>query len=433
MSDQTLFHKYISVNEAPVYKKPKMAGDNQKAINRLLLGTWVGVTQEEPEHYFVKTAGKDGWIEKKYTTDSMGLKVFFIDSGQGDAILIEVEDKKILVDGGPNDNLKNYLTKWQYTYLLDSNQPIHFDLAFISHFDDDHYAGLLEIIKDKRFSFGTIYHNGIARFDDHKDKRPSEYDTDLGITEGAGQKKFLKTTFDSISDLQGLRNCGLSSQFESFLSAVENAHAENRLHGLQRLNNEKGEIELGIEGGGCRFDVLGPICEKGENGDVRYKWFTDSSHTRNGHSIVLKLIYKNISVFLGGDLNKESEEYLLHHYAGNNPFEADVAKSCHHGASDFSVEFMSKLRPYATVISSGDNESYSHPRADAIGCAGKYSRGTLPKVFSTELARSRSSASHILYGMINLRSNGDEIYLAQMKEARIGADIWDSYRVIGEN
>ncbi|HMB25752.1 MAG TPA: hypothetical protein VKP08_23080, partial [Anaerolineales bacterium] len=86
-----------------------------------------------------------------------------------------------------------------------------------------------------------------------------------------------------------------------------------------------------------------------------------------------------------------------------------------------------------TIISSGDNESYSHPRADAIGCAGKYSKGILPKVFSTELARSSSSAGHILYGMINLRSNGDEIYLAQMKEARAGADIWDSYKIIGEN
>jgi len=171
------------------------------------------------------------------------------------------------------------------------------------------------------------------------------------------------------------------------------------------------------------------VFEADSNNQIQFKWFGDSSHTRNGHSIVLRLIYENVSVILGGDLNRKSEKYLMSHYAPNNPFESDVAKSCHHGASDFSLEFMDMLDPYATVISSGDNETYAHPRADAIGAAGKYSRGDRPKVFSTELARSVRSGGDILYGMINLRSDGDQIYMAQMKEAKGGSDIWDSYTV----
>jgi hypothetical protein len=106
----------------------------------------------------------------------------------------------------------------------------------------------------------------------------------------------------------------------------------------------------------------------------------------------------------------------LNHYGKKNPF--------HHGSSDFDVEFLKKISPYATVISSGDNESHSHPRADAIGASGKYSRGEKPKVYSTELARSVKSSGEILYGMINLRSNGDKIYMAQMKESK-KPDIWD--------
>jgi hypothetical protein len=66
------------------------------------------------------------------------------------------------------------------------------------------------------------------------------------------------------------------------------------------------------------------------------------------------------------------------------------------------------------------------PRADAVGCAGKYARGSHPLVYSTELARSVSK-SKILFGMINLRCNGNNIYINQMKETNRPADMWDAY------
>ena len=56
------------------------------------------------------------------------------------------------------------------------------------------------------------------------------------------------------------------------------------------------------------------------------------------------------------------------------------------------MRFLSALNPIATVISSGDNEPYSHPRSDALGGIGRYSRGVRPLIFSTELARSADEA-----------------------------------------
>ncbi len=106
---------------------------------------------------------------------------------------------------------------------------------------------------------------------------------------------------------------------------------------------------------------------------------------------------------------------------------AKTVKSCHHGASEFTIDFMDAIKPYATVISSGDNELYSHPRSDAIGCAGKYTRGDRPLVFSTELARSYKSPDDIHYGLINMRSDGKRIMFAQMLEAKNVKDMWDSY------
>ena len=84
---------------------------------------------------------------------------------------------------------------------------------------------------------------------------------------------------------------------------------------------------------------------------------------------------------------------------------------------------------YPTMTSIDFSAIVLDPQADAIGCAGKYSRGDRPEVFFTELVRSVRSGGDILYGMINCRTDGNNIVLAQMKEARKGSDVWDSYLV----
>ena len=75
-------------------------------------------------------------------------------------------------------------------------------------------------------------------------------------------------------------------------------------------------------------------------------------------------------------------------------FQCDIAKACHHGASDVLDSFLKAINPIATVISSGDQESHSHPRPDALGAFGKASRGHRPLIFSTELARSSNEFSY---------------------------------------
>lgn len=128
--------------------------------------------------------------------------------------------------------------------------------------------------------------------------------------------------------------------------------------------------------------------------------------TKNGHSVVLRLRYNELDFLLGGDLNAAAQRYLLAHYTGFDPdnvdaierarmieegrkiFEAHAAKSCHHGSGHFIDEFLGCVNAAATVISSGDNEQYSHPRPDALGALGKWGRGERPLIFSTELARS---------------------------------------------
>ena len=425
MSNGFIRALYAAQPETRVYPHP-VGG---RTINKILLGTWAGVVQDDGgERVRVVTAGPDGWIRKSDLRESPGLKIFFIDVGQGDGVLVEAPGRRLLIDGGPNTNLRRYLRSYQYSYLLGDGEPVHIDTVFISHFDADHYNGITALINDEDFTFGTIYHNGIARFHNRSSNRPAGHNTNLGIM----SNDVLRTTFNNINDAQNLLGQGgLQSMFRRFLEAAVNAHAQNRLGALRRLTVRNDTVPGYGHSSDLTIEVLGPV-PRLATGRIDWPWFSDSSHTRNGHSLVLKLGYSEDNnagknFLLGGDLNSEAEQYLMDYYSQGNPFRVDVAKSCHHGSADFSVDFMRQLSPYATVISSGDNESYAHPRADAIGCAGKYSRGTRPKVFSTELARSVNSGGDILYGMINCRTDGNQIVMAQMKERRTGSDVWDSY------
>jgi len=150
--------------------------------------------------------------------------------------------------------------------------------------------------------------------------------------------------------------------------------------------------------------------------------------------------------------------------------EVDIAKSCHHGSADFSSEFLQVLNPIATVISSGDEEPHCHPRPDTLGTIGKYSRGERSLIFSTELARSGKEFLELnkktekkeekkentagkdnkeqkekkqelsaqkkkervvtVYGMINVRTDGEKVVIAQKLEAKASGRSWDKHMLV---
>lgn len=411
-----LYARYANKAETPVYK----AKTGSSVVNRVLLGTYLSVLEESPKRLRVATAGPDGWVDREDVREDMGLKAFFVDVGQGDGVLVEAPGKRLIVDGGPTTSLHRYLKGWQYSFLLDAGQPVDIDAIVVSHFDADHFSGLIPIIKDERFRFGAVYHNGIARFG-NSSSRPDGYDTDLGKTADGT----LRTSFSTLANARSLVAAGgLQTTFRKFLEACVEAHDQGRLQQMRRLSVRDEYLPGFTANKPLSIRVLGPVPEDGT--PYRYKWFDDSSHTRNGHSVVLRLDYGQRRMLLTGDLNAASESHLLAS-VDNDEFRVDVAKACHHGSSDFTTSFLKAMSPVASIFSSGDNESYAHPRADAMGAAGRHSRGTRPLVFSTELARSVSSGKDVLYGMINMRTDGDRLVFAQMKEASTGSDLWDSY------
>jgi beta-lactamase superfamily II metal-dependent hydrolase len=429
------------------------ADTDSRVLNLVLLGTYLDVIDESGDFYSVETrrAGPGGFVLKNETRETPMLKMFFVDVGQGDGTLIESPQGIIVVDGGQGRGFHAFL-RHRYRPLIDAGETVEIAAMVMSHPDADHYKGLEPILEDTHFRVGTIYHNGLMRYSSTVENSRNRMITNGHLEEGQidGEDAFLVT--DLVDGLDSIltRLGDMPAWFRGFWEAARDARDANRLDGAAAL--AKDGTLAGFTGNGAdglNIEVLGPVLTDFDSkpsllafGHPKKRhlprpdyphYHYSHSHTRNGHSVVLRLEFGDHKALLGGDLNIPAEQHLLDHYGDANPFRVDVAKACHHGSSDFSVEFLKKVAPHATTISSGDNKSFDHPMADALGTVSRHSRGDHPLVFSTELGRAYQvdgdRVEDIHYGLVNLRSNGSILTMAQMKEQKDRADVWDSFTV----
>jgi competence protein ComEC len=82
-----------------------------------------------------------------------GLKIHFIDIGEGDAICIQTQDKNVLIDTG------NLLSGYKLVDYLKKNQIKTINHLIITHPDLDHLSGVFFAIP--AFEIGNFYDNGI--------------------------------------------------------------------------------------------------------------------------------------------------------------------------------------------------------------------------------------------------------------------------------
>lgn len=440
----------------------KKAGQNIGASGskQLLLGARLHVDRATEINGWVKASSvpdkqkkvSEGFIKLSRLSERQQLKVFYTDVGQGDASLIEAEGATVIIDGGPNRGFGDQLNKRLASLRradeaigLPARETLHINAIIITHFDLDHYAGLTSVLKNSDYTFGTIYHNGLPRYGDSADQ-----DLNLGtLSPLPDTSKSISTDLRGLVSAQGLLDSNKLltktnklNKFGQFLEAAIMASNENRLDDFELLVKRRvdGPVKLLPDtGNDLEFEVLGPLTTT-TGGAIRLQAFPNphnvtatnphpspsQSHTINGNSVVLRLTHGDNTFLFGGDLNQPAQKYLAARYGGLEGFAADVNKACHHGSSDFDLDFVKAVKPHATVFSSGDNGSYDHPLPDALGTAAKHSRGDFPLIFSTELAR-ETGGGGIKFGHINARSNGSVIVMAQKKEIPSASKTWYSF------
>lgn len=379
---------------------------------QLLWGDWLRIGDDINEKWSKIRWGNETFaIKKKDYQKERLLEMIFLDVGQGDGCilttpLIGAKEKIMIIDAGVGDNMKGFLN---YRFR-DFKKKFTFHAAIITHPDNDHYQGFQKIFDNPRISFENVYHNGLME---------RTGDDLLGpVVDG-----FLTDIHPDQSTSHALYSDKSTRGRKRYPKLMWTALNSDRFNNVAMLSTEYGQKEAGrtwmpgfapSNNPEFTIEVLGPVVETSANGKPALRGFPASmtgsamniSKTKNGHSVLLRLQYHDFSVLFGGDLNTPAEHFLIRHYGndGQAPItlaqtqamlkkarqrlQSDLMKSCHHGSSDVTDEFLEATSPLGFIVSSGDEESHVHPRPDLLGLLGKKGRGQRPLILCTEILRS---------------------------------------------
>lgn len=436
------------------YVKELLFGDYMKAYveNGEYVKALFGEGKKQTEYIKVHCRNADGYIKRSEIQFDRPLEVNFIDVGQGDGChIVTPDDKHFLIDAGESDNMYRFL-KWRFNLNSPKNVTPPFTVV-ISHSDKDHYQGFGKIFaqsqgKDPQIKIEKVYHNGM-------------------VETGSGLKLLGRYVDNGIGNRHITDLCDTDDDFKARSKTVTNGKYINV---LKKTDAEKVAVRKGSDPiyrndqFDMRMEIMGPVAETVEGKDALPVFGgSDAGMTKNGHSVIVKLTIGHLRLLVGGDLNAESERYLIRKYTGvdvataekadvekaislaRESLQVDIAKCCHHGSADYSTEFLDVLNPIATIISSGDEEKHCHPRPDTLGTIGKYSRGVRSLIFSTELARSGKEFLELkdlklsaqkkkervvtVYGMINVRTDGNKAIIAQKLEKPATGRGWDIHKL----
>lgn len=460
-----------------IYKKSTGSSWNQ----HLLFGDFISIRDTVIEHGRIKVRSRNsnGWVRVSEIQKERILEVNFIDIGQGDGChVVTPDDQHILIDAGENDNMNRYLV-WRF-YLYNKTKPLPFDFKIvISHSDKDHYKGFRHIFANNKIRISEIYHNGIV-------ERPGDSHA-FGKTEDGLITSLVKNTPEMLEIITNpKKRKGTNSMYPGvlFKSLKYNPDIEFKMVSIEDKYLDGFDEFKQIYDKNFYIKLLGPIIET-KNGKSGLRTIKNQGKDKNGHSVLLKLVYDKVRILMGGDINEEFGALISNHFENLgflDELQVDTAKSCHHGSNHFDYNFLKAINAAATVISSGDDESYSHPRPDTLGAIGKCGYGDRPLIFSTELARSNKDItiekiqkitklygemdkltkqkselkkagalkddpvikdcdSRILknnkeinsyltkYGMINLRTDGKRMIIAQKLEREAASSKWDIHQL----
>ena len=267
-----------------------------------------------------------------------GLEVDFLDVGQGDAIFIQAPNgNQVLLDGGPpNRAVLRQLSKVMPFY----DRSI--DALILSHPHLDHYGGLIDLM--------------------------GKYKINLEMDSGnySKLKNDSATAKDNLFSLSGLNE---------YQQAIKTNNIKHLLakRGM-RINLDR---DLFV-------DILLPVINN------------NLSLSPHDGMVVARLVYKNNSFLLTGDMENNLENFLLS--LGEN-VKSNVLKVGHHGSrTSTSERFLGLVEPEYGVISVGRKNKYGHPHQEVTERLGRFK---IPILRTDER------------GTIRIRSDGEKIFILE--------------------
>lgn len=465
--------------------KLALKDDAGKTVSTLLWGDPLHELERSGDRVKVRARRRTGWVPASAVGDTGLLEVYVIDVGQGDGVLLRTphDDAWHLIDAGvraadqmTRKGAANFV-RWKFIDDLQRDR-VSLKNAIVTHPDADHFGGMIDLLAGalpdgRRFAVEVerFWHNGLGRFKDGAKLGAVRADSSLApLTQpGFGLKAQARFIVELLGGKTSFARPArpFASDFAELAQLVGKVPKQ-----VKRLSQaERWLPGYAPAAGAASIRVLGPVAEKLAGGGAGLRDLGSDSVTRNGHSVVLRVDYGQARLLLTGDLNTASQGLLMSLHAADE-FSADVAKGCHHGSDDVDLRFVRAMAARATVVSSGDHEDYAHPRPRILGASARYGREsraaggeTLPPLlYSTELARSvgldfaehartvaepklayrpdqleadfdpsptgryrRLSwlpiATDLVYGLVNVRTDGQRILCATMNERQSDFDL----------
>ena len=216
----------------------------------------------------------------------------------GDSILIDLGETEIIIDGGlPSSGVARYIKKYV-------DGPIEALVATHPHVD--HVGGLTKVLK--KFDVETIWING-SSYIDH-------------LPPMARMEIKINKDFNKAAKAEGVP-----------------------IHVVR-----KGQT---IDVDSLSFSVFHP--------DVLFPYNTKRlKYVENNNSIVLKLIYGDISFLFTGDALVEAEQRMLD---AKLDVRADILKVGHHGSENASsLQFLNAVKPKVAVYITGPQQPKDGPK-----------------------------------------------------------------------
>jgi len=343
------------------------------------------------------------------------LKMDFVDVQQGDASVLESpKGKVVLIDGGDNQLFARYLAN---RFRKSSpTEPFRPEAIVVTHGDADHFIGLVRILESetlateyKRLFMAPkrVFHNGLVKRPEKLPDGKSRPEADMfGQVAGQGGDRIVT---DLVDDVRTVPDADMNSKFLLWRDAL-NTWSQRKPIDMRRVSRGSNALDF-LAPEGIKVEVLGPILTT-RNGKTGLALLGDppegpriglesehvdrtfsgvsAAHTINGHSIILRITYRNVRFLLTGDLNEQAATTLRNavDVNGDPQLAAEVFKVPHHGSADFDPRFIDKVAPVISIVSSGDEseaKEYIHPRATLMGALGRSSKVDEPLVFVTEL------------------------------------------------
>jgi len=235
------------------------------------------------------------------TTDRLRMTV--LDVGQGDAILLELPGRRVvLIDGGGLFDDRFDIGGRVVVPVLLSRWISRVDVVVLSHPHPDHLNGLKAVLRQVRV--GEVWDGG----------QRASAPTYVWLQETLRQQRIPH-------------------------KILEAGHVTDAFH----------PVEIAVLHPPPRLLRGSP---RGPSSDV------------NSNSLVLRLRYRDVRILLPGDIEDEAERLLLDRGA---EVSAQVLKVPHHGGRTSSGPlFLARVRPTVAIVSAGHRNRFGHPHQETL-------------------------------------------------------------------